>query len=298
MNDGPTVPPPRKTGDAGDASGEADKTPQSLGMFDQSKSVASDESAEPSTTAVTPVTRDIGDESVEAVTQPPKSDVASPASPKHDETELTYSLTLKQVPEILQEANRKSPSLRSLARYCRSGDSYLKCQKIKTTEGQEWLVNEESLSEYIDHQPILIDTTEASSKETADTSASGDAGDATILGNPPGSSDRGPSTSADTFVSTESITEERTVASVLIVNAGLVAKDEEKDRLINELKEDRNFLREEVIEARKHRGEVKGIAEKMLETMTTMATVNRLGSGEIEKFVRGGKDNGATDDVV
>jgi hypothetical protein len=66
--------------------------------------------------------------------------------------------------------------------------------------------------------------------------------------------------------------ERRTIAEVLIENARLLAQVEGKDAIIVELKEDRTFLREEVREGRRSRDDVKGIAERMLDTLKTMAT--------------------------
>ena len=66
--------------------------------------------------------------------------------------------------------------------------------------------------------------------------------------------------------------ETRTIAEVLIENARLLAQVEGKDAIINELKEDRTFLREEVREGRRTRDDVKNIAERMLDTLKTMAT--------------------------
>ena len=83
--------------------------------------------------------------------------------------------------------------------------------------------------------------------------------------------------------------ERRRIVDVLIENARLLAekdaKDEViqgKDKLIDELKEDQKFLREEVREARKHRGEVTSIAERMLDTLKTLA-IGRLGAGDSQR---------------
>jgi hypothetical protein len=65
--------------------------------------------------------------------------------------------------------------------------------------------------------------------------------------------------------------ETRTIAEVLIENARLLAQVEGRDAMIAELKEDRTFLREEVREGRKTRDDVKNIAERMLDTLKTIA---------------------------
>ena len=71
------------------------------------------------------------------------------------------------------------------------------------------------------------------------------------------------------------IGERRTIAEVLIENARLLAQVEGRDAIIEELREDRSFLREEVREGRRTRDDVKNIAERMLDTLKTMA-VGRL----------------------
>ena len=72
--------------------------------------------------------------------------------------------------------------------------------------------------------------------------------------------------------------ETRTLATVLIENAKLLARIEGKDEVLNErnilvgeLRDDRTFLREELTEARKLRGDVKEIAQKMLDTLGAMS---------------------------
>ena len=67
---------------------------------------------------------------------------------------------------------------------------------------------------------------------------------------------------------------------MLFRSARLFAQVEGKDAIIEELKEDKNFLREEVREARKTRDDVKNIAERMLDTLKTMA-IGRLASAPL-----------------
>src|SRR6476661_9041355 len=65
---------------------------------------------------------------------------------------LKYTLTALEAIERFSKACRRPPSLRSIQRYCDEGT--IRGTKIKTTFGQEWLVNEESLTQYIERQPI------------------------------------------------------------------------------------------------------------------------------------------------
>ena len=187
--------------------------------------------------------------------------------------DLEYTLTVGQALEWFAKARRKIPSERSVQRYCIDGQ--LAAQKIRTTYGSEWLINETSLAELIEAQPVIsaaasvatgadMAPPESPILETLkiiapDTTASGSASDAVVR----------------TMAAPEG--ERRSIAEVLIENARLFAQVEGKDAIIEELKEDKNFLREEVREARKTRDDVKNIAERMLDTLKTMA-IGRLAS--------------------
>ena len=72
--------------------------------------------------------------------------------------------------------------------------------------------------------------------------------------------------------------ETRTLATVLIENSKLVAQLEgkeevlkERDRVIDEMRDDRSFLREELTAARGQRGDVKEIAQETLATLKAIA---------------------------
>ena len=74
---------------------------------------------------------------------------------------------------------------------------------------------------------------------------------------------------------------------MLIENARITAELEGRDTLLEEVRGDRNFLREEVVEARKLRGDVKALADRTLETLETLA----LG-GKIERLNEAPKGQG------
>ena len=158
---------------------------------------------------------------------------------------LKYTLTALEAIERFTNAQRKAPSLRSIQRYCDEGT--IRGTKIKTTFGQEWLINEDSLSRHIASLPteavvsgVASDANQPPAPEiplkTAPaTNDNGDAGDASVreLATPTG--------------------ETRSLATVLIENSKLLAKLEGKDevlternRVIDELRDDRTFLREEL----------------------------------------------------
>ena len=190
--------------------------------------------------------------------------------------DLQYTLTVGQVLERFGAARRKVPSERSVQRYCIDGQ--LAAQKIRTTYGSEWLINETSLEKLIEAQPeVSAVASDAASSDVAptaspfiekpqntapDTTATGAASDAVVK----------------TMAAPEG--ERRTIADVLIENARLVAQVEGKDAIIEELKEDRSFLREEIRHGRTTRDDVKNIAERMLDTLKTMA-IGRLPSAPL-----------------
>jgi hypothetical protein len=182
--------------------------------------------------------------------------------------DLEYTLTVGQALERMIAAGRKAPSERSLQRYCIEGR--LAAKKIRTIFGAEWLINETSLGQLIEMEPIV-------------TGVAGDANgsDAATLATPtppivnshePDTSDNSDAGDASHLSSVSMpVGERRTIAEVLIENARLVAQVEGRDEIIRELKEDRSFLREEVREGRRTRDDVKSIAEQMLDTLKTMA---------------------------
>ncbi|MEQ1718767.1 MAG: hypothetical protein ABL907_22735, partial [Hyphomicrobium sp.] len=185
--------------------------------------------------------------------------------------DLRYTLTVGQALEYFAAAHRKVPSARTIQRYCIEGQ--VAAQKIRTTYGSEWLINESSLARLIEGEPQISGV--ASDADSTDMASS----PSPILTAP---SIDAPDTNADVVASdavaqthAQQESERRSLAEVLIENARLVAQVEGKDAIITELKENSSFLREEVREARRTRDDVKNIAERMLDTLKTMA-IGRL----------------------
>ena len=176
---------------------------------------------------------------------------------------LRYSLTALEAIERFTKARRRPPSLRSIQRYC--DEETIRGTKIKTTFGQEWLINEDSLMTYISSLPI----------ETVVASVASDANQHAAplqpLNTVPVSSNVSDAGVAKVAEMATPVGETRSIAQVLIENARLLAQNEGKDAVIIELKEDRSFLREEVVEARKARGDIKEIAKEMLGTLKAIA---------------------------
>jgi len=234
------MPPIEEHGDAGDAT------------------VASE--ASPTTTEPSAATSDTADNGVASV-----AELTALAD------NLKYTLTVGQALEHIAAARRKAPSGRSIQRYCIEGR--LAAQKIRTIFGSEWLINETSLAQFIAAEPIV--TGDAGDATSADSAATATPTMPPPMSRQPATADNGDAGDAIHAATTSPVGERRTIAEVLIENARLLAQVEGRDAIIDELKEDRSFLREEVREARRTRDDVKNIAERMLDTLKTMA-IGRL----------------------
>ena len=207
----------------------------------------------------------IGDDSVAKAPTPPPfvakphngaPDTAAIGDAGDDMTVLTafahgleFTLTVGQALDVFAAQQRKVPSVRSVQRYCQ--EESIAAKRIRTTYGQEWLINEASLLAFIARQPRVEMGDDSVAKAPTpppfvakphngapDTAAIGDAGD-------------------DMTVPTIGGGETRTLAQVLIENAKLVerldGKDAllaEKDARIGELSGDRVWLRAEVEQSR------------------------------------------------
>jgi hypothetical protein len=185
--------------------------------------------------------------------------------------DLEYTLTVGQAVERIIASRRKAPSERSMQRYCI--ERRLAAQKIRTVYGSEWLINETSLARFIENEPVVTGSASVANTPDIATPASPIAPNSFI--GRAATNDSGDAGTADRESMATPVGERRTLSQVLIENARLLAQVEGKDAIIVELKEDRTFLREEVREGRRSRDDVKGIAERMLDTLKTMA-VGRL----------------------
>ena len=203
------------------------------------------------------------------------SRTAGVASERHgDDSNLSrYTLTVGQALERFASRGRKIPHPRSMQRYCATGA--VDCFKVQTTrKGQpiyEWLVNEKSLMRFVADYPkagVASTATNVENKpdDLASPKSSGVATPTTRVENE----------GDDSRTTDDTVFETRTLAEVLIENAQLTGQLSSKDELIDELKEDRNFLREEVREARTLKGDVKEIANRTLETLETIALGGKL----------------------
>ena len=207
--------------------------------------------------------------------------VASPAAVAALANDLAYTLTVAQTRELFVAHNRKVPAERTIQNYCIEGN--IAAQKIRTTYGSEWLINERSLQNFIQGQPVLATATTASHAPQATHTDAVPLNSATATTASSVASDA----SVARFAEVAPIGERRNIADVLIENARLLAVSEGKDRIIDEkneqiseLRDDRAFLRDEIREARRNRDDVKNIAERMLDTLKSMA-LGRLGMTDV-----------------
>lgn len=83
--------------------------------------------------------------------------------------DLAYTLTAGQALECYAAARRKVPSLRTMQRYCIEGR--VAAQKIRTTYGSEWLINEASLATLIEAEPIVAAVASVADVHTSATTA-------------------------------------------------------------------------------------------------------------------------------
>ena len=234
-------------------------------------------------TAATPATHDIASPRNDAPATSAVSDAGDAAAEPIAAlaNDLTHTLTVGQARELFAAQGRKVPAERTLQHYCIEG--IIAAQKIRTTYGAEWLINETSLLAYIDQQPVVAATTSATPATHDIASPRNDAPATSAV------SDAGDASHAQAALP---VGERRTLAEVLIENARLLATIEGrdfvirgKDETITELKDDRSFLRDEVREARQQRKDVKDIASRMLDAMQTIAIAGKLPPAKTQEDV-------------
>ena len=237
---------------------------------------------------------------------PTHYDQSYPARDPADLDLSIYTLTIGEASSLLIAKRCKFASNRKVQRMCRDG--VIDCYKLQTTRnGQpvsEWLVNEISLRKHIDENEIKWDESAAvpppvsgnasvppihhgdaseadsenksrpvGSDHVATPDLSGDAvGDAshTVRQENIGDAMATPGNHGD------AIGETRSLASVLIENAKLTAELGGTRSLIEEIRLDKDFLKEELTEARAGRKDVTAIAQRMLETLETIAIGGKL----------------------
>ena len=209
------------------------------------------------------------DETPDALASP--SDAGAAGDPYADLS--NYKRTIGQAIDRFVELGRAAPKPRTMQDYCKDGK--VDCYKLQTTrEGKpitEWLVNDPSLDNFILMRPNVSDASDSG----RDTEEEGRQPEDSTPTDEFQSPERLPTVKATQSVEESGgarrSSEDRTVVDMVIENAKLTAEAKGKDLLIEEMRDDKAFLREELREARKDRGDVKDLAERLLITHERVA---------------------------
>jgi len=184
---------------------------------------------------------------------------------------LIYNLTVPQAQQLFEDHNRRVPAERTVQNYCAEG--LIAGEKVSTSSGAEWLINDRSLLRFIQSKPELT--------------AAAPAPQASPAAPTPAEPTSATAPEADEEV-VAMVGERRTIAEMLIENAKLLGQLETKDAVIagkndelsrieqtnQELRSDREFLREEITDKRRLNQDLKDITSQVLELLE-MGFVNR-----------------------
>ena len=225
----------------------------------------------------------------DAVTSPPKR-AYTPLLPDLSK----YDLTVGEALDVFVAQNRKVPSIRSLQRYCQDGR--FDCYKLKTTRNgnpvHEWIINSTSLLSFIQTKPE--DTASepvASPEQIGDVETSTEPPTAieipsSVTASPERSVDAKPNfelpRTSDTQPDDKTTPEQSDDASgattsrvaLMVENAKLTARLDSQDDLIGELREDKKFMREQIVH---QRGNDTLMADMHRETLHTLKAVSVAG---------------------
>ena len=224
---------------------------------------------------------------------PEVPNIPLPHFPDPDE----YALTIGEASELMRLERCKFASLRKVQRLCRDGQ--IDCQKITTSRnGQpivEWLVSETSLRKRITvFEPKFEDGDAlATPKEPGDASlidvsydrptttyndvaTPTQSGDADLAEDEEAYSESKGETVAAPDEPGDASFNEPSKAMLMIENARLTAELTGKSDFIDQVLDEKSFLREELRDARERGRDATKIAERMLETLETMAMGGKL----------------------
>ena len=205
-----------------------------------------------------------------------------------------YDLTIGEALEVFPAENRKQPSIRTLQRYCQ--EARFDCYKLKTTRNgnpvHEWIINGASLRRFIQTKPEeSVDTpmatpatngdaeperkTETSSDAKPDVIATPERVDAvTFDPGLPRTPEAKPDVTATPGGTDDASGEQRSRVALLIENAKLTARMDAQEDLIGELREDKKFMREQIVH---QRGNDTLMADMHRETLHTLKAVSVAG---------------------
>ena len=201
-----------------------------------------------------------------------------------------FDLTVGEALEVFRTERRRTPSTRTLQRYCQEGR--FSCYKLKTTRNgnpvHEWIISSSSLRAFVRSRP-KDKMPDAMAVPGAPDDTNGDAG-TRKGGQQPASATATPVRAADTsrdLALARSSEDEPDVtaapeetddasggqmsrAKLLIENAKLTAQLDAQSELVGELREDKRFMREEIAQ---HRNNDQALADMHRETLQTLKAV-------------------------
>lgn len=205
-----------------------------------------------------------------------------------------YDLTVGEALEVFALENRKQPSIRTLQRYCQEGR--FDCFKLKTTRNgnpvHEWIINSTSLRVFIQTKPE-----EAANAPTATPLGVGDVeptvksaifvedevnviappehpGDAKDDIGLPRTPEIQPDVMATPVAAGNANSEQQSKVELMVENAKLTAQLDSQEDLIGELREDKKFMREQIVH---QRGNDTLMADMHRETLHTLKAVSVAG---------------------
>ena len=195
---------------------------------------------------------------------------------------LEFNLTVPQARQLFEQHSRNVPAQRTMQNWCDLGKIAAK-RITHTDRGRpvtEWLINDKSLLDFIRRQPVIkihAATSSDARDANGDASAAHAAQEDVASFHPTGTPTEARAAS-DASAAGDAIGERRTIAEMLIENARLLEivtansrVIHEKEAAITDLKNDREWLREEVRENRTLRQDIKEISRDMLQTFATVA---------------------------
>ncbi len=233
------------------------------------------------------------------VTAPPVEPPTASILPERAYTPLLpdlskYDLTVGEALEVFPTEHRKRPSIRSLQRYCQEG--HFDCFKLKTTRNgnpvHEWIINGTSLRNFVRTKPeepadtpVATPTGIGDAVSVSETSISGEdvayaiappeaVDDATINPGLPRTPDAQPNVMATPVIADDASEAQRSRVELMIENAKLTARLESQEDLIGELREDKTFMREQIIH---QRGNDTLMSDMHRETLQTLKAVSVAG---------------------
>lgn len=205
-----------------------------------------------------------------------------------------YDLTVSEALEVFPAKNRKQPSIRTLQRYCQEGR--FECFKLKTTRNgnpvHEWIINSTSLRSFVQTKPeevisapMVIPVGNGDAESVSETATSADAttnvtappehaDDAINSPSLPRTPEANPDVMATLVIADDAGGKQQSRVELMVENAKLTARLDSQEDLIGELREDKKFMREQIVH---QRGNDTLMADMHRETLHTLKAVSVAG---------------------